>query len=66
MGSNVGEEVQGKSFIDEAVENGVKNFVWTAVDRHSTQSIDNPTSIPYFVHKHHFKKYLMAHIKDRG
>ncbi|EPS28361.1 hypothetical protein PDE_03307 [Penicillium oxalicum 114-2] len=66
MGSNVGEEVQGKSFIDEAVENGVKNSVWTAVDRHSTRFIDNPTNIPHFIHKHHIKKHLMAQIKERG
>ncbi|KAI2789316.1 hypothetical protein POX_d04802 [Penicillium oxalicum] len=64
MGSKVGEEVQGKSLIDEALKNGVKHFVYTSVDRHGAQSIDNPTNVPHFAHKHHIEKHLMAQTKD--
>ncbi|RPA77608.1 NAD(P)-binding protein [Ascobolus immersus RN42] len=53
------EEVQGKALIDVALENNVKHFVYTSVDRGGERSLQNPTSIPHFLSKHHIEEYLL-------
>ncbi|KAF7716766.1 Uncharacterized protein PECH_008803 [Penicillium ucsense] len=59
MGQKVPEDVQGKNLVDEALKHGVKHFVYASVDRHGAQSIENPTNIPHFEHKHTIEKHLM-------
>jgi uncharacterized protein YbjT (DUF2867 family) len=62
MGSNPAESkerIQGCSLIDAAIENGVKHFVYTSVDRGGANKSDtNPTKIGHFITKHDVEQYL--------
>ncbi|KAF4968327.1 hypothetical protein FSARC_4273 [Fusarium sarcochroum] len=53
------EEKQGKDLIDAALQNKVKHFVYSSVDRNGIASIDNPTNIPHFVSKHNIEHHLL-------
>lgn len=57
------EERQGKALVDEAIKSGVKQFVYTSVDRHGEQSIHNPTHVPHFISKHNIEKHLIDQAK---
>lgn len=57
------EEAQGKALVDEALKNGVKQFVYSSVERGGTDSYDNPTPIPHFISKHNIEHHLVEHAK---
>ncbi|KAE8375351.1 nucleoside-diphosphate-sugar epimerase family protein [Aspergillus bertholletiae] len=57
------EERQGKELVDLAVNNDVKLFVYTSVDRGGDASIDNPTSVPHFISKHNIEHHLINRSK---
>ena len=52
------EERQSKALVDAALENGVKHFVYSSVDRHGERSDSDPTNVPQFATKYHNEKYL--------
>ena len=52
------EERQSKALIDAALENGVKHFVYSSVDRHGERSDSDPTNVPQFANKYRSEKYL--------
>jgi uncharacterized protein YbjT (DUF2867 family) len=60
IGNSSSEEPQGINLIDEAIKNGVKHFVYSSVDRGGAKSLENPTVIPHFIHKHNIEKHLLA------
>ena len=51
------EEKQGKTMVNAAVNNGVKHFVFSSVDRGVSGETD-PTPIPHFVSKFNIEKHL--------
>ncbi|KAM0293828.1 hypothetical protein ACHAO9_001514 [Fusarium lateritium] len=53
------EEKQGKDLVDAALENKVKHFVYSSVDRNGIKSIENPTNIPHFMSKHNIEHHLL-------
>lgn len=53
------EEAQGKSLVDEALKNGVKQFVYSSVERGGDKSYDNPTPVPHFISKHNIEHHLV-------
>lgn len=53
------EERQGKALVDEALEQGLKFFVYSSVDRGGDKSLENPTDIPHFISKHHIEQHLL-------
>ncbi|KAE8140078.1 nucleoside-diphosphate-sugar epimerase family protein [Aspergillus pseudotamarii] len=57
------EERQGKALVDSALNNNVKVFVYTSVDRGGDASIDNPTPVPHFIHKHNIEHHLINQSK---
>ncbi|KAL0931217.1 nucleoside-diphosphate-sugar epimerase family protein [Colletotrichum truncatum] len=59
-----GELGQGKALVDASLAAGVEFFVYTSVDRNGESSLDNPTDIPHFIHKHQIEKHLIA--KSKG
>lgn len=64
MGSGQGGELgQGKSLVDAALKANVKFFVYTSVDRHGDDSINNPTNVPHFAHKHEIEQHLFNKTK---
>lgn len=64
IGKDINEEQQGKGLIDEALNQGVKHFVYSSVDRGGEESITNPTNIPHFMTKHHIEMHLLARTRD--
>ncbi|KAE8362111.1 nmrA-like family protein [Aspergillus caelatus] len=60
------EEQQSKAVIDAAVQNNVKHFVYTSVDRGGDDSIHNPTDVPHFATKHNIEKYLLDKTQVSG
>lgn len=53
------EVTQGKAFFDAALENGVKHFVFSSVDRGGDEkSWDTPTDVPHFITKHEIEQYI--------
>ncbi|KAK7710485.1 hypothetical protein SLS64_000175 [Diaporthe eres] len=60
-GQTVDIEVQqGKALIDASLENGVKHFVYSSVDRGGEKrSFENPTPVPHFASKHKVEQYLL-------
>ncbi|KAL3427896.1 NmrA-like family protein [Phlyctema vagabunda] len=60
------EEIQGKSLVDAAVSNGVKNFVFTSVDRGGDKSDTDPTYVPHFATKYNVEVYLKEKAKTSG
>ncbi|KAF4339429.1 nucleoside-diphosphate-sugar epimerase family [Fusarium beomiforme] len=61
MGQGDSAEVtQGKSLVDAALDAGAKFFVYTSVDRHGEDSLNNPTQVPHFITKHEIEKYLIS------
>ncbi|KAL8848467.1 MAG: hypothetical protein Q9221_006518 [Calogaya cf. arnoldii] len=62
MGGN--EEAQGKALVDESVKAGVKQFVFTSVERGGEErSWTNPTVVPHFLTKHHIEVHILQKIK---
>ena len=58
------EVTQGKAMFDAALENGVKHFVFSSVDRGGDEkSWDAPTDIPHFITKHDIELYIREKIK---
>ena len=51
------EERQGKALVDAALENHVKHFVYSSVDRGANSDSD-PTNVPQFASKYRIEKYL--------
>ncbi|KAI1011632.1 hypothetical protein LB504_002517 [Fusarium proliferatum] len=61
MGQGDGAEVaQGKGLVDASLDAGVKFFVYTSVDRHGQDSLNNPTQVPHFITKHEIEKHLIS------
>lgn len=58
------EQRQGKVLIDASLKAGVKFFVYSSVDRHGEDSINNPTDVPHFIHKHEIEHYLIEKTKS--
>lgn len=58
------EEKQGKDLVNAALQNDVKRFVYSSVDRGGARSIDNKTKIPHFMSKHNIEHHLID--KARG
>lgn len=62
MGSGVtleGEVRQGKAMIDESIKAGIKQFVYSSVDRGGNErSWNNPTPVPHFKTKHEIEHHL--------
>lgn len=52
------EEVQGKKFVDAALQNGVEHFVFTSVDRNSDATGLLDTDVPQFMTKAKIERYL--------
>lgn len=62
---NSSEEVQGKSLVDEAINQDVKFFVYSSVDRGGEKrSYNNPTKIPHFIKKHNIEHHLIDRAKN--
>ncbi|TKX23500.1 hypothetical protein C1H76_4570 [Elsinoe australis] len=57
------EEAQGKAMVDEALKQGVKQFVYTSVDRGGDASFSNPTDVPHFLSKHRIEHHLVDKTK---
>ncbi|PNS20366.1 hypothetical protein CAC42_5816 [Sphaceloma murrayae] len=58
------EEVQGKAMVDEALRQGIKQFVYTSVDRGGAKSFDTPTDVPHFLSKHRIEHHLVEKATD--
>jgi len=57
------EEIQGKAFVDAALQHGVKHFVFSSIDRGGPQRSDeDETSIRQFAGKACIEKHLIAKI----
>ena len=52
------EERQSRALVDAALDNGVRHFVYTSVDRHGAKSDSDPTSVPQLATKHRNERYL--------
>ncbi|KAF1347214.1 nucleoside-diphosphate-sugar epimerase family protein [Lizonia empirigonia] len=52
------EEKQGKALIDASIENGVRHFVYSSVDRGGSRSDTDATSVPHFASKHRIEQHL--------
>lgn len=58
------EETQGMGLIDESIKQGVKQFVYTSVERGGEKkSYDNPTFVPHFTSKHNIEHHLVDSTK---
>ncbi|KAL8642952.1 MAG: hypothetical protein Q9226_008443 [Calogaya cf. arnoldii] len=58
------EEAQGKALIDESVKAGVKQFVFTSVERGGDErSWTNPTVVSHFLTKHHIEEHMLQKTK---
>jgi uncharacterized protein YbjT (DUF2867 family) len=57
------EELYGKGPVDEALKQGVRQFVYTSVERGGDEaSWTNPTAVPHFTSKHRVEQ----HLRDRA
>lgn len=57
------EEIQGKAFVDAALQHGVKHFIFSSIDRGGPQRSDeDETSIRPFASKARIEKHLIAKI----
>lgn len=54
------EEKQGKALIDLALDHGVKQFVYSSVERGGSKSDDDPTYVPHFISKYNIEKHLLS------
>jgi len=62
-----GEIKQGKAMVDEAVKAGVKQFVYSSVERGGDEeSWNNPTPIPHFESKYQIEHHLRDNAKQMG
>ncbi|KAL8669324.1 MAG: hypothetical protein Q9168_006080 [Polycauliona sp. 1 TL-2023] len=58
------EEAQGKALVDASLKAGVKQFVFTSVERGGDEkSWHNPTVVPHFLTKHHIEQHMLEKIK---
>ncbi|KIY03394.1 uncharacterized protein Z520_00085 [Fonsecaea multimorphosa CBS 102226] len=59
------EERQGKALIDASLKAGVKQFVYSSVDRGgSSRSDQDPTNVPHFASKYNIEQYLFEKTKN--
>lgn len=63
-GASLNEEQQGKALVDASVENGVKHFVYTSVDRGGSKSDNDPTNVPHFISKHNVEQHLFEKTRN--
>jgi hypothetical protein len=57
------EEIQGKASVDAALQHGVKQFIFSSIDRGGPQRSDeDETSIRLFASKARIEKHLIAKI----
>lgn len=54
------EERQGKALVDASLKNGVKQFVYSSVDRGGSRSDTDPTNIPHFISKYNIEQHLFS------
>ncbi len=53
------EERQGKALIDASLKHGVRQFVYSSVDRGGPEKSDkDPTNVPHFASKYRVEQYL--------
>ncbi|KAF2259881.1 NAD(P)-binding protein [Lojkania enalia] len=58
---------QGKELIDESINEGVKHFVYSSVERGGNEkSFENETPIPHFQSKYQIEKYLLEQAGKKG
>ncbi|KAL8920913.1 MAG: hypothetical protein Q9172_004272 [Xanthocarpia lactea] len=58
------EEAQGKALVDASIKAGVKQFVFTGVERGGDEkSWENPTTVPHFLTKHHIEQHMLEKIR---
>ena len=57
------ETKQGKALVDNSLQNGVKHFVTSTVDRGGANSDRDATNIPHFITKHNIEQHLFAKAK---
>ncbi|KAF3125871.1 hypothetical protein TWF594_001275 [Orbilia oligospora] len=55
---NKSEEKQGKDLITAAINNNVKHFIYSSVDRGGAASDSSPTNVPHFIAKHNIERFL--------
>ena len=61
------EVTQGKALFDAALENGVKHFVFSSVDRGGEEkSWETPTNIPHFITKHDIELHIREKAQGSG
>ncbi|KAK6531188.1 hypothetical protein TWF281_008013 [Arthrobotrys megalospora] len=63
---NKSEEKQGKDLVTAAINNGVKHFIYSSVDRGGAASDNNPTNIPHFIAKNNIENYLFEKGAESG
>ncbi|KAL1863899.1 hypothetical protein Daus18300_008048 [Diaporthe australafricana] len=57
------EEKQGKDLVNVALQNNVRHFVYSSVDRGGARSIENQTNIPHFRSKYNIEHHLINKAK---
>ncbi|GAB7351963.1 hypothetical protein MBLNU459_g2492t1 [Dothideomycetes sp. NU459] len=57
------EEAQGKALVDGALAHGVKQFVYTSVERGRGAG---PTNVPHFISKHNVERHLIEQTRAAG
>lgn len=60
-----GEERQGKNLVDAALASGVRQFVFTSVERGANSS-STPTNVPHFITKHNIEQHLKSESTRNG
>ncbi|KAL1296938.1 hypothetical protein AAFC00_004544 [Neodothiora populina] len=61
------EEIQGKTLVDEALKSGVKQFVYSSVDRGGDQkSASTATPVPHFASKYNIEQHLIKQANGSG
>lgn len=61
-----GEERQGIALVDAAIASGVRQFVFTSVDRGGKKSASTPTNVPHFITKYNIEKHLKSSASQAG
>ncbi|KAF3163724.1 hypothetical protein TWF788_001347 [Orbilia oligospora] len=63
---NKSEEKQGKDLITAAINNNVKHFIYSSVDRGGAASDNSPTNVPHFIAKHNIERFLFEKGTEHG
>ena len=63
---NSREVVHGKALIDAALASGVRQFVFSSVERGGEKSSVTPTNVPHFITKHDIEEHLRSQAAQDG